>query len=131
MTEKKLRDIKKFSKYSFVGVTSFLIDLALLWMLVELFNKHYLSSAITAFLIAISINYSANRYLTYKGTKTSFSRGYLYFLSFALLGVLIISSLMYLSVDVLEFNYLLSRTFIAGFVGILNYSLNTMFTFNF
>ncbi|MBS3071378.1 GtrA family protein [Candidatus Pacearchaeota archaeon] len=128
---KKLRDKKKFLSYSTIGFFAFLIDISILYFLVERFSYHYITATVASFIIAVSFNYTLNRSFTYKGTKTSFSKGYIYFMSFAVLGAIIVSFAMYLFVEILSIHYLTSRTIIAVVIGILNYTLNTKLTFDF
>lgn len=123
------RSLMRFGKYSFVGFSTFLIDFALLFLLTDILKLHYLWAAGSAFLFATSINYIVNRRLVFKGTTRSRSAGYVYFLLIASGGLLIVTSGMYLLVEVLGLYYLLARILVSLLTGVWSYPMNLFLNF--
>lgn len=119
----------RFFKYSSVGVSTFALDLAMLYLLTDFLGVHYLASAAIAFICAVTLNYSISRQYVFIGTKRDLRSGYVFFLIIAGIGLCAVIGLMYLSVDVFGMNYVISRVLIAGFVGIWTYLMNLYVNF--
>jgi putative flippase GtrA len=124
-----IRAIKRFVKYSSIGFGTFILDLALLWFMVEILKLNYLIATGIAFFIAVSINYLISRKVVFNLTKTSFLTAYVRFLSVAGLGVLLTVSGVALLSAALGVHYLLARVLTAGGVGIFNYTINLYYNF--
>ncbi|MEK7494898.1 MAG: GtrA family protein [Patescibacteria group bacterium] len=123
------RAIFRFLKYSIVGGSTFLFDLALLFVLVDIFHLDPILSAGGAFLIAVSINYLISRRLVFRGTKRTLHTGYGIFLLITGIGAAVVMGLMALFVNVFDWSPLPSRVAIALVVGIWNYLMNLYVNF--
>lgn len=121
--------IVRFTRYSAIGVSTFLLDLGLLFVLIDFFGVHYAVAAAVSFIIAVSINYALSRRHVFKGSDQRVSISYTIFITVAGVGLVLVVGLMYLAVDVFEFNYIVSRIIIAGFVGMWSYLLHLYLTF--
>lgn len=119
----------RFSRYSVIGVATFALDLLLLFILIDYLQMHYLLSVALAFAIAVSINYLLSRYHVFLQTERPLIAGYVYFFGIALIALMAVVSLMYIAVELLELQYLMSRIFIAGLVGIGTYLMNLYLNF--
>lgn len=122
--------IERFLKYTAVGTSTFALDLALLFVLTDVFGVYYVFSAGIAFAIAVSLNYLLAREHVFPETERALHTGYVIFLSIAGAGLFAVMSLMYLAVDVFGFGYIVSRIVIAGFVGLWTYGMNAYANFN-
>ncbi len=120
---------KRFIRYVIIGLTTFAIDLGLLWLFIELAGAHYIIATASAFLIAVSFNYLLSRSLVFRGSARSIWSGYTYFIIFAIVGAALTVSLMWLLVEHTNLHYALVRILIAGFVGIGNYLANLYLNF--
>lgn len=120
---------KRFLKYSVVGISTFLLDLFLLFALTDVFAIHYLYSAGIAFLISISLNYRLSRRYVFKGSARDVSVGYINFILIALVGLGFVIGGMYVLVSVFSLSYFVSRICIAGVTGIWNYLMNLYVNF--
>jgi putative flippase GtrA len=125
----KSRALKRFLKYTVIGVSTFAFDLALLYLFTDLFAWHYIISTGAAFTVAISVNYFLSRKYVFKGTLKSIGKGYIAFMSIACLGVFLAMAGMELFVGILHFEFLHSRVIIAAIVGIWNYLMNLYVNF--
>ena len=117
-------------KYLAVGLFTFLLDLTLLYFFVEFLSVREFLAAGISFGLMTTLNYLLNRRFAFSGTDTELKKGYIFFIFFAVLGVITTSGLMFLSVDLWGFGYLIPRIIIAVFVSISTYFLNYFFTFN-
>lgn len=127
---KKIRDeLIRFTQYSGIGITTFGVDVLLLYVFVEYAEMYYLFATALAFVIAVTLNYYASRHFVFAGTKTSFWAGYVSFIGISLTGMLAMLGLMYVAVSLLGIHYLISRILVAALVGIWNYTMNVFLTF--
>jgi len=124
-----LKEMIRGAKYALVGVSTFTVDIIILFILVEFFSfPEYIAAAI-GFIIGASINYLLSRTFVFTGTKRKLSSGYVLFILFGTVTVSVISGSMYLLVTVLRYNYLVSRIAIGGILGIGNYLANYFINF--
>jgi putative flippase GtrA len=119
----------RFFKYVIVGVSTFIFDLVLLSIFIDIFLWNYVLATGAAFTIAISVNYFFSRRYVFKETLRSFYAGYVAFMVIASIGIGIAMLGMALMVGVFNFHILDSRIIIAGVVGIWNYLINLYFNF--
>lgn len=119
----------RFLKYASVGGSTFLFDLLLLYVLIDYVGIYYVYATAAAFGIAVSINYVLSRRYVFKGTLRSVHSGYGIFLMIALAGLLAVTGLMVVFVEILHMHYLPSRIIIAGMVGMWNYFMNLYVNF--
>jgi hypothetical protein len=123
------KTLTRFLKYFFIGSSTFILDLSILYILTDIFLINYLTSTAIAFIIAISINYYFSKNFVFTKTARKTDRGYYYFLVIAGTGLIFVMILMKFFVEILLLNYLLSRTIVSGIVGMWNYLINLYFNF--
>jgi putative flippase GtrA len=123
------RGIKRFFKYSSVGFGTFMLDLVLLWTMVEKLGVNYLVATGSAFLIAVSINYLVSRKIVFNITKTKLVSGYINFIVIATFGIILTTGSVAVLTYLFGFYYLFARILTAGMVGIFNYILNLRYNF--
>lgn len=119
----------RFLKYSTVGAGTFLFDLLLLYILIEVFAVHYLFSAGIAFLIAVSLNFVLSRRYIFKGSTRSVKVSYINFILIALVGLGLVVGGMYVLVTQFSVSYIIARIFVSGITGIWNYLMNLYVNF--
>lgn len=119
----------RLTRYVGVGISTFLLDLSLLYMFVEVVNLNYIFSTIVAFVFAVSVNYSISRTYVFAQTERSLLFGYMNFMSIMCTGLILTTSFMYVAVDVFMVHYLVARITIAGFVGFSAYLVNLHYNF--
>ncbi len=119
----------RFFKYSVVGVTTFVFDLLLLFLLVDILQINQVLAAGTAFIIAISINYYVSRHFVFKHSNRPIRSGYVNFISIAFGGLILVTGGMYIMSNLLGWHYLLARTLVAAITGVWNYLMNLYVNF--
>jgi putative flippase GtrA len=121
--------LRRFVAYSSVGVSTFLLDLGLIFLFVTYVNLHPTIAIGLGFLIAISINFFFSYHWVFRGTARRPLSGYLLFLSIALGGLGVVVGGTWLLHTILSLDLYLARILVAGFVGTMNFILNTFFNF--
>lgn len=119
----------RFLKYSTIGGSTFLVDLLLLYVLIDVFQVQYVFASGIAFLIAVSLNYVVSRRFVFAGSLRGIGRGYVNFLLIAGVGLCAVMIGMYVLVGVFSLPYVLSRISIAGITGVWNYLMNLYVNF--
>ena len=120
---------KRFLIYSSIGVSTFLFDLALLWVAIDVLSISYLIATPLAFLVAVSINYFISRKVVFRGTERTLGRGYLYFIILAGAGMAGTTLLMWALIELTGFHFAVIRVVIAGIIGIFTYLTNLYLNF--
>ncbi|MBA3788884.1 GtrA family protein [Patescibacteria group bacterium] len=121
--------MKRFLRYVAVTLPTFLLDLGLLVLLTQVFSVNYVLATGIAFIVATTANYFLSRRFVFMGSHRSFSLGYVYFLTIALVGLFTVTSSIWVLVGLLHFNYILSRLLIAFVEGMWNYLMNLYLNF--
>ena len=121
--------LKRFLRYSVSGISSFGLDLVLLYLFVHALKVPYLFAVPLSFLIAVSVNYSICRAWVFRGTTRSLHVGYLYFLLILSSSLLIIEGIVASGVEFLGLNLYLVRTIASLIAGLWSFYLNLRFNF--
>jgi putative flippase GtrA len=121
--------LRRFVRYTVVGFSTLLFDLAMLYVAVSWFAIPYYIATPCSFLIAVSCNYVLSRTFVFKGTIRTWRGGYLYFALVALVGAAATTSLVTILVSVFGLYFLLARVLVSGVIGIANYLVNLYFNF--
>lgn len=119
----------RFLKYSVVGFSTFALDLLLLYILVEMLLVQQVLASGIAFSVAVSINYVLSRRYVFKSTLRSVKVGYLNFIIIALVGLLIVTSGMYVMTILSNVHFLIARVIVAAVTGFWNYLMNLYVNF--
>jgi putative flippase GtrA len=121
--------IKKFVKYSIVGVSGTLIDFLTLIFQVEILKVNLYIAVVISFLLAATSNHYFNRRYTFQSQHNNYFNEYRKFVSVAVSGVLINIIAVYLIVGLMSFHYLFAKVLVTGVVLIWNFLMNYHWTF--
>ncbi|MDU4961144.1 MAG: GtrA family protein [Sporomusaceae bacterium] len=122
--------LKEFIKFSLVGASGTLVNLAVYSLAIYL-GTNYLAAATLSFLVAVSNNFYWNFIWTFKGKapQKSLRRKYFSFFLISLLNFAInLAALNYL-VDVCLFDKILAQIIAIGIASVFNFLLNYLITF--
>lgn len=125
-----LRGIKRFARYSTVGVSTFLLDLAMIYAAVTYLHAPYALAVFVSFLIAVSCSYALSRAHVFHGTTRQWHHGYASFMGVALVAATVTTALAAALVSIFGVQFLVARTAIAGIVGMGNYLFNLYVNFS-
>ncbi|MDB5204188.1 MAG: GtrA family protein [Candidatus Taylorbacteria bacterium] len=120
---------RRFLKYSIIGVSTFIIDLSLLWFLTDVIHIYYLVSTFIAFMVGVTINYFVSRRMVFNETARNLKTGYLYFLIVVSFGIVFTLGIMYILVNYAHLSIIGSRIVTSGFIGVFNFLINDTFNF--
>jgi dolichol-phosphate mannosyltransferase len=125
-----LEKLKKFARFSLVGIFGTILNLAVLYFFTEIIGAHYIISGTIAFFIATVHNYIFNKIWTFEEElHRNFKIKYLKFIVTSIFSLMINLLVLYFLVDYLHIYYILSQliAILAGSVS--NYLLNQRWTF--
>ena len=63
------RAVGQFWKYCLVGVTGFIVNLTVFWLMINMFDAHYLVAGTVSFGIAVTNNFLLNRHWTFESSE--------------------------------------------------------------
>jgi len=121
--------VLRFLRYTLVGGSTLLFDLALLYLVTTYLGVPYYIATPLAFLVAVSINYMVSRRFVFKGTERGHVYGYSYFITAALVGAGITTLGVTVLVTYAGLYFMFARVLIACVVGIGNYLFNLFYNF--
>lgn len=114
----------KIVKYVLSGGTAVLVNLVVLYVMVEFLHLWYLLGAIVSFVFGLITSYTLQKFWTFKDGNTQNMP--IQFLSFALFALLMLglnTLLIYFFVDVLKIWYLLAQAMSSLLIAFINYNV--------
>ena len=115
---------KQFVKFCVVGLIGTLFNLAVLFAIVEWAHLWYLFGATIAFCVAVTSNYTLNKYWTFQDTSKRTERivgRYLKFIVVSLPGLALNLAILYILTEFTHIWYLLSQVIAIVAASVLNY----------
>jgi putative flippase GtrA len=120
----------RFFRYCFCGGISALTDMSIFFALNELLKIHYLIALVCSFTVAVFVNYSLQRKITFKSTYAKKHFQFVAFVGIELGGLLISGISLTALVELAGLWPTLAR-FLSIFITLTyNYTLNRKITFN-
>lgn len=120
-----------YLRYFLCGITAAGFNIFLLYLFTDIFGIWYLYSSIIAFIIALILSFSLQKFVVFKdGNTNGIHKQFSMFAVVAILGVATNTLLVYLFTDILNVWYILSQIFAGVFVMVQNFLLYKIFIFN-
>jgi glycosyltransferase involved in cell wall biosynthesis/putative flippase GtrA len=120
-----------FVRYFLCGMASVVVNIAFLYLFTDVAHIWYLYSSVLAFLIALSVSFTLQKFVVFKDKKTDgLHRQFSKFFIAAVLGVISNTILVYIFTDITGIWYILSQIIAGFFVMIQNFVLYKFFIFN-
>lgn len=120
----------KVLRFIFSGGTSFFVHISILYLLVNYFNLWYLSSTMIAFCFAVLVNFSLQKFFTFKDySKKDMHFKFLKFFIFAFIMLCMNTLLMFLFVGILGFWYIFGQIFVNLCTAIVSFFFFNSFLF--
>ncbi|MBR6533838.1 MAG: GtrA family protein [Clostridia bacterium] len=115
-------------RFSIVGFICTVIDFALLYILKEFLDINvYLSTAI-AFTVSVIVNYILSVLFVFDVDKSkNQSKGFILFVVFSVIGLILTEGIMHVGTQWLEFNYLIIKIFATLMVMVFNFVTRKLF----
>ena len=121
---------ERFVRYSIVGVTASLSDVVSFSILTLLLTTDYKVLLLISLAINYFIGFFLHKYYTFRNKSKKIFRQMLKYLSFFSSTIISSYILMFLLVDLLFLNKILSRVFTLALMWLINYFLHSKFTFS-
>lgn len=112
-----------------VSSGTFVLGLALMWLMVERFGSNDVFAAGASFVAANSIHYVLAQGWVFRGSDRGIADGYIYFLVNAAVGLVITVLLFTALTRWTGLNYLLARVVVSVFAGLAIFVLNATLNF--
>lgn len=121
--------IGRFLKFCAVGGSGVIVDFGITFLCKELLklNKYVANSL--GFICAATSNYILNRIWTFASHDPDVAGQYFRFIGFAVVGLLINNSVIWLLNGRLKWNFYMVKLLATGVITIWNFSMNYLFTF--
>ena len=121
--------LRRFVQYGLVGMSTYLLDLLLIFVFRTFFHFPDWLAVAVGFGIAVSVNYLISYNWVFKGTERDKVSGYLFFFVISAIGlVLIVTSTVFIK-NFFTVDLYIARTIVACFIGTCNYLVNSIFNF--
>lgn len=127
--KKLINKNSRFIRYCIGGGFAFLVDLSLLYILTEYVRLWYLYSATLSFVVTAMVNYTIQKYWTFKNSERKIGQQFLSFLIIQVIGLLLNNLTLYIFVEFVGLWYMLAKILAAGLVLIWNYWAGKKFVF--
>jgi putative flippase GtrA len=118
-------------RFIIAGGTSAFVDLTLLFILHEVFNIHYLLSAVLAFIGAFGVSFTLHKYWTFKSHGEETHKQAIMYLGTSLFGLLLNTVLMYIFVDYIKFGVMIAQFVVGGIVAFSSFFISRNFVFKY
>ena len=118
----------KFVKYGLVGILGTFLHFAILIFLVRLLGSNVLFSSTFGFIVVLIISYFLNKHWTFQSSEQGIQEFTKYSIV-SLIGLLLNTIVMYLSIYVFGFNYIIGQFLVVLIVPVSNFCLNNIWAF--
>jgi dolichol-phosphate mannosyltransferase len=119
----------KFAIFCMVGAVSTLIDISLLYALVEFASLPVLLSATISLTVASINGYILNKRLTFKDHSTRYARQYISYLFVSCIGLLLTLGILAIGIHIFNMHYLFAKIIAVVLVTSWNFSVNYLLVF--
>lgn len=120
--------IRRLTRYAIVGMLATMTHIGILVVLVEAFHQEPVFSSTVGFMVALVFSYFLNRNWTFQ-TNLAHSYALTRYVIISLFGLLLNSGIMYLTVNILGWWYLLGQFTVILIVPASNFWLNSSWSF--
>ena len=122
--------VREATRYAFVSACAFIIDIAVLFILVSYLSWWYVAAATASFLVGLLVAYLLSITLVFKYRRLQDARIELAsFAGIGLVGVAINAAVITLGVNLLGVHYLIAKFGAAGFTFVWNFAARRQFLF--
>lgn len=121
--------IKQFFRFCGVGSINTIVSLAVIFLLSEVFNFHYIASNVCGYLVGLLLGFVLHKTLTFKNKSKETRKQFAQFVMIFIIAYLIQLASLAILVDILGLFEFASQILAAGIYTIINFVGNKIFTF--
>ena len=118
-----------FGRNTVASTIAFVLDLAILWALVELLEIPRVIAAVIAFIVPMIVFYLLSRFWVFAGTSRNVASGFAYFMLNVGIGFVVMLAVFWALLQFTEIYYLIARVAASVVSGIVIFLLNGYFNF--
>lgn len=118
-----------FGRNTVVSTGAFLLDLLILWGLVEIAGFPRVPAAVLAFFVPMSIFYILERIWVFPGTDRGVAKGFVYFMVNIGIGFVVMLGVFWALLLLTDLHYLIARVAASVVSGIVVFFLNGIYNF--
>ena len=118
-------------RFIMAGGTSAFVDLVFLYIFNSVLNMHYLLAAILAFLIAFCFSFTLHKFWTFKSHEERAHKQAIMYMGTSLFSLCLNTLLMYIFVDYIHIQVLLSQIFVGIIVAFSSFFISRNFVFKY
>lgn len=118
-----------FGKNTVASTIAFVLDLAILWCLVELAGFPRVPAAVIAFIVPMVVFYFLEREWVFPGTQRGVASGFVYFALNVGIGFVVMLAIYWSLLLFTDIHYLIARVAASVVSGIVIFLLNGFFNF--
>jgi len=122
-------DVVNFIKYTLVGTTGLILDMIILYCLVEFLHMPVVPASAISFFVSMVNNFFLHKYWTFRDLSHHFERQFISFFVIAIANLGITVVCMYFFSDLLKIWYMIAKVITSIIVLIFSYTMNRMWTF--
>jgi putative flippase GtrA len=119
----------KFFRYVIIGGSATLIDWIVFYLLITKFNIYYQISLFLSFILATSFHFIFSKIFVFESKSKKVLLEICKFLSVAIFSLFMSSIFMYIFVEVIIIEKMISKIITSGLLLFINYNLNKRITF--
>lgn len=120
---------RMFGRNTVASTIAFLLDLLILWILVDFVEMPHMPAAIIAFVIPMIVFYILSREWVFPGTERGVAMGFVYFAVNIGIGFVVMLAVFWTLLEITEIHYLIARIAASAVSGIVIFLLNGIFNF--
>lgn len=124
-----INDLDRIFKYFFAGGVFFAFDILFFWILINSFHVQYILALVISFLVANSLNYTANKLWSFRDSSVKTYKSYFSYMFAGTFGLLLVTLMTFLFSAYAGLSIIVSRIVAGVLVGIWNYFVNHIYTF--
>lgn len=117
------------ARNTIVSCGAFVLDLALLRLLVEQAGMNKYPAAAIGFILATSLHYAIGRLWIFVGSRRGLAAGYVYFVVNAGIGLAVTIALFAFFTEIARLDYIVARIVASVFAGLAIFVLNAVLNF--
>lgn len=116
-------------RYCLVGTSGTILDLGILYALVEYAHLPVIPASIISFVIAAFNNFLWNKIWTFQDRSARVIKQYIKFMIVSVMGLLLNTSILFVAVHLLLIWYVAAKLFASGVILLWNFAINKFWTF--
>lgn len=120
---------RMFGRNTVVSTIAFLLDLLILWILVDFVELPHVPAAVVAFIIPMIFFYILSREWVFPDTERAVAMGFVYFMVNIGIGFVVMLAVFWTLLELTDIYYLIARVAASVVSGIVIFLLNGIFNF--